>query len=215
MVAPQTGELRSSWRSTSQSGGVEIVSDLAVESTPDVAAAADQAARGQVVYITEHGNRVAGIVPVELAAILERITSDELDQLAAAADLAGLSNAAVLMEDLADRESVLESRAEPGTPVSWKQLNAEASRSPRVVTWREKASKHFGLLDNPVKERITETINKLAENPQPPGMKPVIGLPGVFRVREGHWRILYSLDDDRRTIWIEDVRHRRRVRGTH
>ncbi len=191
------------------------MSDLAVESTPDVAAAADQAARGQVVYITEHGNRVAGIVPVELAAILDRITSDELDQLAAAADLAGLANAAVLMEDLADREGVLESRAEPGAPVSWEQLSAEASQSPLVVTWREKASKHFGQLDNPVKERITEAVNHLAENPQPPRMKPVIGLPGVFRVREGHWRVLYSVDDDRRTIWIEDVRHRRRVRASH
>ena len=74
------------------------MSELAVESTPDVAAAAHDAARGQVVYITEHGNRVAGIVPVELAAILDRLTTDELDQLAAAADLAGLINAAGLLD---------------------------------------------------------------------------------------------------------------------
>jgi antitoxin (DNA-binding transcriptional repressor) of toxin-antitoxin stability system len=53
------------------------MSNLAVESVPDVAAAAYEAAGGQVVYITEHGNRVAGIVPVELAAILDRLTSDE------------------------------------------------------------------------------------------------------------------------------------------
>jgi antitoxin (DNA-binding transcriptional repressor) of toxin-antitoxin stability system len=46
------------------------MSDLPVESAPDVAAAAHQAASGQVVYITEHGNRLAGIVPLELAAIL-------------------------------------------------------------------------------------------------------------------------------------------------
>jgi len=186
------------------------VSDLAVESAPDVAAAAYQAARGQVVYVTEHGNRVAGIVPVELAAILERITSDELDQLAAAADLAGLTNAAVLMEDLADRAGVLESRAEPGAGVPWEQLNAEASQGPRVLTWSEKASRHFGQLDKPAKKRISETINHLAENPRPSGVKPVIGLPGVFRVREGHWRVLYTIDDDRRTVWIEDVRHRSR-----
>ena len=44
-------------------GGAEKVSDLAVESAPDVAVAAHEAARGQIVYITEHGNRVAGIVP--------------------------------------------------------------------------------------------------------------------------------------------------------
>ena len=61
--------------------------------------AAHEAGRGQIVYITEHGNRVAGIVPVELAAILDRLTTD--DQLAAAAELAGLTSAAGLMEDLA------------------------------------------------------------------------------------------------------------------
>jgi antitoxin (DNA-binding transcriptional repressor) of toxin-antitoxin stability system len=93
------------------------MSDLAVEGVPDVAAAAHEAARGQVVYITEHGNRVAGIVPVELAAILDRLTTDELDQLAAAAELAGLAGAAGLMEDLADRAGVLESRAGPGAGV--------------------------------------------------------------------------------------------------
>jgi mRNA interferase RelE/StbE len=191
------------------------MSDLAVESAPDMAAAAYQAARGQVVYITERGNRVAGIVPVELAAILDRLTSDELDQLAAAADLAGLVNAAVLMEELADREGVLESRAEPGTGVPGEPLNAEASQSPRLVTWSEKASKHFGPLEDPVKKRIAETVNHLAENPRPPGVKSVIGLPGAFRVREGHWRVLYAVDDDRRTIRIEDVRHRNRVRGSH
>jgi antitoxin (DNA-binding transcriptional repressor) of toxin-antitoxin stability system len=65
--------------------------------------AAHEAARGQIVYITEHGNRVAGIVPVELAAILDRLTTDELDQLAAAAELARLTSAAGLMEDLAGR----------------------------------------------------------------------------------------------------------------
>lgn len=185
------------------------LTDLAVESVPDVAAAARQAARGQVVYLTEHGNRVAGLVPVELAVILDRITSDELDQLAAAADLAGLTNAAVLMEDLADRQGVLESRAEPGTDVP----PAEGSPGPRVVTWSEKASKRFRQLDDrPVQQRITESINQLAENPRPPRAKPVIGLPGVFRVREGHWRVLYSADDDHGTIRIEDVRHRSRVR---
>ncbi len=41
-------------------GGAGTMSELAVESAPDVAAAAHDAARGQLVYITERGNRVAG-----------------------------------------------------------------------------------------------------------------------------------------------------------
>ncbi|HYB49264.1 MAG TPA: hypothetical protein VED20_18215, partial [Streptosporangiaceae bacterium] len=109
------------------------MSDLAVESVPDVAAAAYEAARGHVVYVTEHGNRVAGIVPLELAAILEKLTTDEFDELAAAAELAGLASAAMVMEDLADRAGVLESRAEPGAGIAWDQPRAEASASYRVT----------------------------------------------------------------------------------
>jgi mRNA interferase RelE/StbE len=190
------------------------MSTLAVENAPDVAAAAHEAARGQVVYITERGNRVAGIVPVELAAIPETLDVNELDQLAAAAELAGLSSAAELMEDLADRAGVLASRSEPGAGVPWDRVNAEASVSYQV-TWREKASKHFRQLDESAKKRIADTVNNLAANPRPGGVKPVIGLPGVFRVREGRWRVLYAVDDDRRTIWIEDVRRRSRVHGGH
>jgi mRNA interferase RelE/StbE len=70
-------------------------------------------------------------------------------------------------------------------------------------------------LDEAVRARITEAINRLAENPRLPGVKPVTGLPGVFRVREGHWRVLFVVDEDGRRIRIEDVRHRRKVRGSH
>jgi hypothetical protein len=100
----------------------EELSEFAVENAPDVAAPAHEAASGQVVYITERGNRVAGIVSAELAAMLERLTADELDELAAAATQAGLLDAAQLMEDLADRAAVLESRADPGDGTPWEDL---------------------------------------------------------------------------------------------
>jgi len=77
-------------------------------------------------------------VPVKLIAILDRLATDELEQLAAAAELAGLTSAAMLIEDLADRAGVLESRAEPGAGVPWEQLEAQASVNYRV-TWSEKA----------------------------------------------------------------------------
>ena len=44
------------------------MSDLPVETTPGVAAPAHEAARGQIVYITEHGERLAAIVPAAVAA---------------------------------------------------------------------------------------------------------------------------------------------------
>jgi hypothetical protein len=90
------------------------VSDLAVENAPDVAAPAHEAARGQVVYITEHGQRLAGIVPAEFAAALERLTPEQARE---------------LFEDLADAADVRAARAarEAGEPViPWEQAKAEA-----------------------------------------------------------------------------------------
>jgi hypothetical protein len=49
---------------------------LEVESVPDVAASAHDAARGQVIYITEHGQRLAAIVPASVVAWLQTMPSD-------------------------------------------------------------------------------------------------------------------------------------------
>lgn len=102
------------------------MSELAAEEMPAVADAAREAADGQVVYITEHGERLAGIVSAELAAALERLSADQLGEAAAAATEAGYDDAAGFLEDLADRAAVLASRAEPGPATPWEQLKAEA-----------------------------------------------------------------------------------------
>ena len=101
------------------------MSELPLEDTSGVDAAASDASRGQVVYLTSRGNRVAGIVPAELAAVLERLSADELEELANMAAGAGLTDMAALLEDLADRAAVLESRADPGPGIPWEQVKAE------------------------------------------------------------------------------------------
>lgn len=48
------------------------MSEMPLEDVPGLADLAHQAAdRGQVVYLTEHGHRLAAIVPAEVAAELE------------------------------------------------------------------------------------------------------------------------------------------------
>jgi hypothetical protein len=101
------------------------MSELAIEQTPDVAEAAHEAASGQVVYITEHGQRLAAIVSPGLAAALEQLSADELDYLSAAVARQGRADLAALLEDLADRAAALESLAEPGEDVPWEQVKAE------------------------------------------------------------------------------------------
>jgi antitoxin (DNA-binding transcriptional repressor) of toxin-antitoxin stability system len=90
------------------------MSELAVEHAPGVAEPAHEAARGKVVYITEHGERVAAIVPAEVAAELERLSP---------AELAGL------LEDFADAAAAREARAsiDAGEPlIPWEQVKSDA-----------------------------------------------------------------------------------------
>ena len=90
------------------------MAELPVENAPDVAGPAHEAARGQVVYITEHGTRLAAIVPAAIAAELERLSPGEL---------------AELLEDFADAAAAREARAsiDAGEPlVPWEQVKAEA-----------------------------------------------------------------------------------------
>ena len=90
------------------------MSDLAVENAPDVAAPAHEAARGQVIRITEHGELIAAIVPAAVAAMLERLSPDDL---------------AELLEDFADAAAAREARdsidnGEPLTP--WEEVKTQA-----------------------------------------------------------------------------------------
>ena len=105
-------------------GVAGIMSEVAVEDTPAVAEPAREAASGQFVYITERGQRVASIVSAELATVLERLSADDLEEMAAAAENAGNQEAAELLEDLADRAAVLESRADPGPGIPWDEVKS-------------------------------------------------------------------------------------------
>lgn len=102
------------------------MSQLPLEQVPGATDAAHEAARGQVVYLTERGERVAGIVSAELAVELERLSADELEEAAFCAARAGHQDAAQFLENLADRAAILESRAEPGPGIPWEQVKAEA-----------------------------------------------------------------------------------------
>lgn len=62
-------------------------------------------------YLTEHGERLAAIVPAEFAEALEGMTEQDTRE---------------LLEDLADAAVAREALAEPGESVPWEQVRAEA-----------------------------------------------------------------------------------------
>jgi antitoxin (DNA-binding transcriptional repressor) of toxin-antitoxin stability system len=109
LTSVNQGALEATWRPWENI----TMSDLAVETVPDVAQSAHEAARGQVVYITEHGERLAAIVPAAIATELERLSHDELTE---------------LLEDFADAAAARRARAsvEAGERlIPWEQVKAE------------------------------------------------------------------------------------------
>jgi mRNA interferase RelE/StbE len=83
------------------------------------------------------------------------------------------------------------------------------------ITWSRQARRHFLGLDKRAQERVSRLVDKLAADPRPAGVKALVGMPGVLRVRTGDYRVLYSVDDGKHEIWIEDVRHRSKAYGGH
>ena len=58
--------------------------------------------------------------------------------------------------------------------------------------------------------RIVDRINELALNPRPLGSEKLAGLDR-YRIRQGDYRVVYAVDDDRRTVEVVKIGHRREV----
>jgi len=58
--------------------------------------------------------------------------------------------------------------------------------------------------------RIIERIESLAANPWPLGCEKLSGQE-KYRLRQGNYRIIYSIQDTQLTVWVVKVGHRREV----
>ncbi|MDD5286926.1 MAG: type II toxin-antitoxin system RelE/ParE family toxin [Desulfuromonadaceae bacterium] len=65
------------------------------------------------------------------------------------------------------------------------------------------------ILGNDLK-RIIERIGSLAENPRPVGCEKLSGQE-KYRLRQGNYRIIYSIQDTQLTVWVVKIGHRREV----
>jgi len=58
--------------------------------------------------------------------------------------------------------------------------------------------------------RIINRIRLLAYDPRPPGCEKLSGKE-QYRLRQGVYRILYSIQDTELTVWVIKIAHRREV----
>jgi len=58
--------------------------------------------------------------------------------------------------------------------------------------------------------RILERIRGLATDPRPRGCEKLTGMER-YRVRQGRYRILYSIQDSELTVWVVKIAHRKKA----
>lgn len=61
------------------------------------------------------------------------------------------------------------------------------------------------------RQRIVEKVQALAAGPRPQGSEKLAGYADRYRVRQGSYRIIYLVDDERREVTIFKVGHRQDV----
>lgn len=76
------------------------------------------------------------------------------------------------------------------------------------LTIARRASRDLAALPPTILQRVDAKILALAIDPRPPGTKKLKGERDLWRLREGDYRIVYSIDDKARVVDIVGVPHR-------
>ena len=71
--------------------------------------------------------------------------------------------------------------------------------------------KQLALLPKADGERLLQRLETIARAPDALhlGMAPLVGEPGTFRVRQGDWRAVFSIEDG--DVIVDRIAHRREV----
>ena len=78
------------------------------------------------------------------------------------------------------------------------------------VYFRESVEKDFAVIPKSDLKKILQRIRTLAKDPRPSGCEKLTGQER-YRVRQGRYRILYSIQDKDLTVWVVEVGHRKDI----
>lgn len=76
------------------------------------------------------------------------------------------------------------------------------------VYLRESVEKDFRAIPKKDARKIIHGIESLAIESRPSGCEKLTGRER-YRIRQGRYRIVYSIQDDEQTVWIVRVGHRK------
>lgn len=79
------------------------------------------------------------------------------------------------------------------------------------IEWKRSAAKDLRQLPREVVTRILKAVEGLITNPFPAGVRKLSGAEHTYRIREGSYRIIYSVHSSRLIVEVIRVGHRRDV----
>ena len=79
------------------------------------------------------------------------------------------------------------------------------------VEFKPAAERDLRSLPQEITERVLTETHALADNPFPAGAKKLKGWGDVWRVRVGHYRVLYEVHGQELLVLIVRVGHRRDI----
>jgi mRNA interferase RelE/StbE len=78
------------------------------------------------------------------------------------------------------------------------------------IYFRESVWKDFQKISKKDLNKILKRIRMLSEDPRPTGCEKLTG-QDRYRLRQGKYRIVYSIQDKELTVWIVKVGHQKDV----
>ena len=78
------------------------------------------------------------------------------------------------------------------------------------IFFKKSVWKDFESIPKNDLKKIMKVIESLGKDPRPSGCRKLSGQER-YRLRQGRYRIIYSIQDDELTVWIVKVGHRKDV----
>ena len=82
---------------------------------------------------------------------------------------------------------------------------------PYSVKFTPRAHRDFAALDRVVQHRLRRSIDRLTENPFPVGAKKLNAEEPFYRIRVGHFRVIYQGETNELAVIVVKIGRRRDV----
>jgi len=78
------------------------------------------------------------------------------------------------------------------------------------IELRRRAQRALDRLPKSDFQAVVEAMRELAQTPRPRGVEKV-KITGLWRIRQGDYRIIYGIDEKQRLITVVRIGHRREI----